>query len=98
LSLWVFLEGSSGLELLVVSTQLLSPFPVIFSVMGLLGLISNHLVSLHIVSLGYGLFYTIGVCVVGYDGYYAKGLALRLISISWLCFYINIARVDWGKL
>jgi hypothetical protein len=41
---------------------------------------------LHIVSPGYGLVYTIGVCVVGYDGYYAKGLALRLISISWLCF------------
>jgi hypothetical protein len=24
--------------------------------------------------------YTIGVCVFGYDGYYAKGLALRLIG------------------
>jgi hypothetical protein len=30
--------------------------------------------------------YTIGVCVFGYDGYYAKGLALRLIAISWLYF------------
>jgi hypothetical protein len=91
------LEGSFGPDLLVVSTQFLSPCPVVFVVMGLLGLISNHLVSLHIVSPGYGLIYTIGVCVVGYDGYYAKGLALRLIAISWLYFYISITRVDWGK-
>jgi len=64
---------------------------------GLLGLISNLLVSLYIVSHGYGLVYTIGVCVSGYDRYDAKGLALRLIAILWLCFYINITRVDWGK-
>jgi hypothetical protein len=63
----------------------------------LLGLISNHLVSLYIVSLGYGLIYTIGVCIVGYDGHYAKGIALSLLAISWLCFYISITRVDWGK-
>jgi hypothetical protein len=63
--------------------------------MGLLGLISNHLVSLYIISPGYGLVHTIDVCVFGYDGYYAKGLALRLISISWLCFYISITWVDW---
>jgi hypothetical protein len=91
------LEGSFGPDLLVVSTQFLSPYPVIFVVMGLLGLILNHLVSLHIVSPGCGLIYVIGVCAVGYDGYYAKRLALGLVSISWLCFYINIIRVDWGK-
>jgi hypothetical protein len=53
---------------------------------GVVGFDLNHLVSLYIVSPGYGLVYTIGVCVFGYDGYYAKGLALRLISISWLFF------------
>jgi hypothetical protein len=58
--------------------------------MGLLGLISNHLVSLYIVSHGYGLVYVIGVCIVGYDGYYAKGIALRLIAISWLCFISSL--------
>jgi hypothetical protein len=91
------LEGSSDPDLLAVSTQLLSPFLVVFVVMGLLGLISNHLVSLRIVSPGHGLVYTIGICVVVYDGYYSKGIALRLIVISWFCFHISIAQVDWGK-
>jgi hypothetical protein len=45
----------------------------------------------------YGLVYVIGVCTVGYDGYYAKRLALGLVSISWLCFYISIIRVFLGK-
>jgi hypothetical protein len=40
--------------------------------MGLLGLILNHLGSLCII-------YAIDVCAVGYDGYYAKGISLRLI-------------------
>ena len=79
------LEVSFGPYLLVVSTQLLSPYLVVFVVMGLLGLISNHLVSLCIVSPGYGLVRAIDVCAVGYDSYYAKGLALRLIDFSWLC-------------
>jgi hypothetical protein len=39
----------------------------------LLGL--NHLVSLCIVSPGYGFAHAIDGCAVGYDGYYAKGLA-----------------------
>jgi hypothetical protein len=46
-----------------------------FVVMGLWGLISNHIMSLHIVSPGYGLVHAIDVHAVGYDGYYAKGLA-----------------------
>jgi len=54
--------------------------------MGLLGLILNHLVSLLIVSSGYGFIYAIDVCTIGYDGYYDKGLDLRLISISWTYF------------
>jgi hypothetical protein len=57
----------------------LGNLPVVFGVMGLLRLISNHLVSLHIVSTSCRLVYVIGVCAVGYDGYYAKGLALGLI-------------------
>jgi hypothetical protein len=92
------LQGSFGQDLLVVSTQFLSPCPIVYSLMGLLGLISNHLVSLHIISPRYGLVYTIGVYVVGYDGYYGKGISLRMIFISWLYFYIVINRFDWGKL
>jgi hypothetical protein len=53
LSYGFLLEGSFGPDLLVVSTQFLLPCPVIFVVMGLLGLISNNLVSLRIISLGY---------------------------------------------
>jgi hypothetical protein len=33
-----------------------------------------------------GSFMLLVFCTVGYDGYYAKGLALGLVSISWLCF------------
>jgi hypothetical protein len=92
------LEVSFSLDLLDVSTQFLSPCPVLFVVMGLLGLISNHRVSLHIVSPRHGLVYAIGVYVVGYDGYYSKGISLGLIVISWFFFYINITWVDWGML
>jgi hypothetical protein len=58
--------------------------------MGLLGLISNHPVSLHIVSPGYEHVHAIYVCVVVYDGHYAKGLALRLIAILWLYFMTTV--------
>jgi hypothetical protein len=47
----------------------------------LLGLISNHLVSLYIVSPGYGIIILL-VSADLVDGYDAKGLVLRLISIS----------------
>jgi hypothetical protein len=49
--------------------------------MGLLGLISNHLVSLHIVLQTYGLVYAIGFYAIGCGGYYAKMLALGLVAI-----------------
>jgi hypothetical protein len=80
------LKGSFGPNLLVVSTQFLSPCPVIYVVMGLLGLISSHLGSLHIISPRYGLVYAIGFYAVGCSGYYAEMLALGLVAISWLCF------------
>jgi hypothetical protein len=87
LSYGFLLEGSFGLDLLVVSTQFLSPCLVVFNVMGLLGLISNHLVSLCIISPVYGLVYAIDVCTVGYDGYYSKGISLRLIFFHDLVLY-----------
>jgi hypothetical protein len=40
-----------------------------------------------------GSFYVIGVCAVGYDGYYAKRLDLGLVVISWICFYIIIIQL-----
>ena len=46
--------------------------------------------SLHIISPGYEHVHAIYVCVVVYDGHYAKGLALRLIAISWLCFMTTV--------
>jgi hypothetical protein len=92
-----FLEGSFGPDLTDCLHTVLVTSPGRIVVMGLLGLISNHLVSLYIVSPGYGLVYTIGVCVFGYDGYYAKGISLRLIVYFMALFYISITRVDWGK-
>jgi hypothetical protein len=65
----------------------LGNLPVVYGVMGLLCLISNHLVSLHIVSPGCGIVYVISVCAVGYDGYYSKGLALGLISFHGSVLY-----------
>jgi hypothetical protein len=47
-----------------------------------------------IVSPGYGLVHVVDVRALGYDGYYAKGLALRLIAFMAL-FYLNIFWVDW---
>jgi hypothetical protein len=41
--------------------------------MGLLGL--KHLVPLRIISLGYEFVHVTGVFTVGYDGFYAKGIA-----------------------
>jgi hypothetical protein len=54
---------------MAVSTILLSQYPVVLLIMGLLGL--NHLVSQCIVSPGYGFVHAIDGCAVGYDGYYA---------------------------
>jgi hypothetical protein len=84
------LEGSFGPDLTSCLHTALFTSPGHIVVMELLGLISNHLVSLYIISPEYGLVYTIGVCIFGYDGYYAKVLALRLISISWLHFISSL--------
>jgi hypothetical protein len=45
----------------------------LFVVMGFTGF--ETLVSLCIISLGYGFVHVTKVCTVGYDGCYAKGLA-----------------------
>jgi hypothetical protein len=95
---WFWLEGFIRSRFVGCLHTFLVTSPSRVVVHGLLGLISNLLVSLYIVSPGYGLVYTIGVCIFGYDGYDAKGISLRLIAISWLYFYISITRVDWGKL
>jgi hypothetical protein len=73
------LKGNGCLHIFLVT------IPSRFSVIGLLVL--NHLVSLRIVSPGYGFDHAIDGCAVGYDVYYAKELSLSLISISWLCLY-----------
>jgi hypothetical protein len=43
-----------------------------------------------------GSFYDFGFCTTGYGGYYAKRLALGLVSITWLCISTNIIQV-FGK-
>jgi hypothetical protein len=82
---WSWLKGFIRSRLADCLHTFLVTIPSHFSVMGLLVL--NHLVSLRIVSPGYGFAHAIDGCVVGYDGYYAKGLSLKLIAISWLCLY-----------
>jgi hypothetical protein len=85
LSLLVLVGGFHSVQTCWLSPHFSCHHTQSFCCYGVVGFL-NHLVSLYIVSPGYGFVYTIDVCVVGYDGYYAKGLALRLISISWLCF------------
>jgi hypothetical protein len=53
--------------------------------MGLLCLILNHLGSLLSFLPGCGLLYVIGVCTVGYGGYYAKRVALGLVVKETIC-------------
>jgi hypothetical protein len=90
-----FFEGSFSPDLTVCLHTVLVTMPSCMAIMGLLGLISNHLVSFHIVSPGYGIVYTIGFYIIVLGGYYAKILALGLVVISWICFYIGITQVDW---
>jgi hypothetical protein len=73
LSLLVWLKGSIWSRLAGCLHTFLVTIPSLFVVMGLLHL--NHLVSLRIVSPGYGFAHAIDGFKVGYDGYYAKGLA-----------------------
>jgi hypothetical protein len=61
----------------------------------LLRLILNHRGSLLSFSPGRGFVYDCGFCTVGLGGYYAKMMALGLVVISWLYFYISIIQVDW---
>jgi hypothetical protein len=82
---WSWLKGFIRSRLDGCLHTFLVTIPSHFVVMGLLGL--NHLVSLRIVSPGYGFAHAIDGCTMSYDGYYAKGIALRLISISWIYLY-----------
>jgi hypothetical protein len=86
---------SFGPDLLVVSTQFLSPYPVVFVVMGLLGLISNHLVSLHIVSPGYGLVYDYWFLHSWLWWLLCQDACFRVDCYFMALFYISIIRVDW---
>jgi hypothetical protein len=72
-SLLVLVEGFHSVQIGWLSPHILITIPSHFVVMGLLGL--KHLVSLRIVSLGYGFIHVTDVCIVGYDGCYAKGIA-----------------------
>jgi hypothetical protein len=72
-SLLVLVEGFHYVQIGWLSPLILITIPSLFADMGLLGL--NHLVSLRIVSPGYGFVHATDVCAVGYDGCYAKGIA-----------------------
>jgi hypothetical protein len=72
-SLLVLVEGFHLVQIGWLSPRIHITIPSRFVVMGLLGL--KHLVSLRIVSLGYGFVHVTDVCEMGYDGFYAKGLA-----------------------
>jgi hypothetical protein len=55
----------------------------------------NHLGSLLSFSPGRGSCMIVVSAQIGLGGYYAKMIALGLVVISWLCFYIIIMQVDW---
>jgi hypothetical protein len=97
LSYGFWLEGFIWSRLVGCPHTVLVNIPSHFGVMGLLCLILKHLVSLHIVSPCCSFTYVIGVCVMGYDGYYSKRLSLGLVSISWLCFYQHYSVFFWGN-
>jgi len=70
---WFWLKGFIRSRLDDYIHTFLVTYPIFFSVIGLLGL--NYLVSLHIVSPRYGFAHDIDGCTMGYDVYYAKGVA-----------------------
>jgi len=98
LSLWVFVEGfnsvwtcwSSPHSLVIILGRIWCYGFVVYDL--------NHLWSLHLfLHLVVGLFYVIGICTVGYGGYYAKRIALGLVYITWdLHLYQNYSNF-WGK-
>jgi hypothetical protein len=44
-----------------------------------------------------GSFYVIGICTIGYDGYYSKGLDLGLVSITQALHFYQHHSDFWGK-
>jgi hypothetical protein len=44
-----------------------------------------------------GSFYVIGICTVGYGGYYSKRLALGLVVITWALHFYQHYLDFWGK-
>jgi len=45
-----------------------------------------------------GSFYVIGICTVGYGGYYAKRLALGLVAITRALHFYQHYSAFWGKM
>jgi hypothetical protein len=89
---WFWLKGFIRSRLACCLHTFLSPYPVVFSVTGLLGL--NHLVSLCIVSPRYGFVHATDVCAWVMMAIVPRGF-LKVDFYFLSLFYLNILRVDW---